>query len=229
MRVAVINEVSTVARNRDIVEALAGSGHEIINAGMRPGCAGPELTYIHIGFLSALLLNSKRVGFVVAGCGTGQGFQTSVEQFPNVFCGHLQTPLDAWLFARINAGNCVSLALNQGYGWGADVNLRLVFEQLFGGEIADGYPSHRRDSQQQSRELLHAISRVTHRSMAEIVHDLDNSVVVPVLEHPGVWDLLDVPTLEDRALAEALEFRRCGRAVARLAGDPVVGMESTLK
>ncbi len=75
--------------------------------------------------MSALLLNLKAVDFVVGGCGTGLGYLNAVMQYPGVFCGHLLTPLDAFLFARINAGNCVSLALNQGYGWAGDVNLRM--------------------------------------------------------------------------------------------------------
>ncbi len=208
MRIAVVSETSTVERNRDIIGALASRGHEVVNAGMRRTGDQPELTYIHTGFLSALLLNSRRVDFVVAGCGTGQGFQASVDQYPGVFCGHLQTPLDAWLFSRINAGNCVSLALNQGYGWGSDVNMQLIFDQLFGDETGTGYPSHRRESQQESRGLLQVVSQATHRPMADIVSDLDSRIVTPVLDFPGVWELLDVATLEDRGLAKALDLRR---------------------
>jgi ribose 5-phosphate isomerase RpiB len=35
MRIAVINETSAADRNADILAALEGRGHEIINAGMR--------------------------------------------------------------------------------------------------------------------------------------------------------------------------------------------------
>ena len=52
-------------------------------------------------------------------------------QYPGVFCGHIMTPLDAWLFRQINGGNCISLALNQGYGWAADVNLKFIFDRFF--------------------------------------------------------------------------------------------------
>lgn len=74
MKIAVINETSAADRNADILAALDGLGHEVFNVGMRHNGEKPELTYIHTGFLGALLLNTGRVDFVVGGCGTGQGF-----------------------------------------------------------------------------------------------------------------------------------------------------------
>ncbi len=207
MRIAVINETSAADRNADILVALDGRGHTLINAGMTRNGAKPELTYIHTGLLAALLLNAGRVDFVVGGCGTGQGFLNAVMQYPGVFCGHILSPLDAWLFAQINAGNCISLMLNQGYGWAADVNLRLIFDSLFSVEPGGGYPPHRQESQRQSRQILGNISTLTHRTMAEIVSALPDNVLKPVLEFPGVRTLLDVDTLQDAALKAALVAR----------------------
>jgi ribose 5-phosphate isomerase RpiB len=207
VRIAVINEVSAVERNADIVRALEGRGHELLNCGMTRGGAGPELSYIHTGFLAGLLLELGRVDFVVGGCGTGQGFMLSAMQYPGVACGHLLTPLDAFLFARINAGNCASLALNQGYGWAGDVNLRLVFDQLFTPERAKGYPPHREDPQRVARTALAALSRTTHRTMAEIVASLDEAVVGPALRFPGVQQLIYAAPISDRALATALQAK----------------------
>lgn len=208
MRIAVVTETSTVARNSDIIAALEGRGHQILNVGMRRADDDPELTYINTGFLSALILNTGRVDFVIGGCGTGQGFGIAVSQYPNVCCGHVQSPLDAWLFSRINAGNCASLTLNQGYGWGSDVNLRLTFDQLFGGQTGAGYPAHRIESQRASRELLVGTSVACHRGMADIVRDLPDGVVAPVLAFPGVWELLRTDELSDHALAQVLNDRR---------------------
>ena len=140
MRIAVVNETSAGDKNKDIVAALQDRGHTIINAGMTKNGQPPELTYIHTGFISAMLLNLKRVDFVVGGCGTGQGFLNSVVQYPGVICGHVLNSLDAWLFAQINGGNCISLALNQGYGWAGDVNLKFIFDQLLSVEFGGGYP-----------------------------------------------------------------------------------------
>lgn len=204
MKIAVINETSAADRNADIIAALAGYGHTVINAGMTENYAQPELTYIHTGLLSALLLNLKRVDFVVGGCGTGQGFLNSVMQYPGVFCGHIANSLDAWLFTQINGGNCISLMLNQGYGWAADVNLRFVFERIFSVESGVGYPPHRRESQQASRETLTRLSGMTHRPMAEIVEVIPDEILCPAVEYPGIRRLLDVESMEDSALKTAL-------------------------
>ncbi len=207
MRIAVVNETSAADRNADIMAALQGRGHEIINAGMKKNGEKPELQYIHTGFLAALLLNAHRVDLVVGGCGTGQGFLNAVVQYPGIICGHILNDLDAWLFAQINGGNCISLALNQGYGWAADVNLKFIFDRFFSVEMGQGYPSPRREPQARSRQVLQTISQATHRSMAQIVTALPDEVICPVLQYPGVQELLDVPSLIDQSLKIALENR----------------------
>src|SRR5512136_641442 len=169
MRIAVINETSAADKNVEILKALEGRGHEVFNLGNTKNGETPSLLYIHTGLMSALLLNLKAVDFVVGGCGTGLGYLNSVMQYPGVFCGHLLTPLDAFLFARINAGNCVSLALNQGYGWAGDVNLGMIFDALFTPELGSGYPAARAEPQRQGRHLLEQVSQATHRPMPEIL------------------------------------------------------------
>jgi len=194
-------------KNKDIIAALEGRGHEIINAGMTQSGAKPELTYIHTGFMAALLLNANRVDMVVGGCGTGQGFLNAVMQYPKVVCGHIITPLDAWLFTQINGGNCVSLMLNQGYGWASQQNLKFIFDALFSVESGSGYPEQRKESQKQSRQLLNTISCITHQSMAHIIQALPDDVIQPALHYPGFLDILDVKTLEDEALKNAMQMR----------------------
>lgn len=203
MRIAVVNETSAADRNADILAALEGHGHEVINAGMTKNFAKPEITYIHTGLISAILLNLKRVDFVVGGCGTGQGYLNSVMQYPGVFCGHIIDALDAWLFAQINGGNCISLMLNQGYGWAADVNLKFIFDRIFSVEQGCGYPPHRQESQRESRETLESISRLVHRPFAEIIATLPAEVVKPAIEYPGIKELIDVDSIEDELLKSA--------------------------
>jgi ribose 5-phosphate isomerase RpiB len=205
MRIAVINETSAADRNADILAALEGRGHEIINAGMRKNFEPPELQYIHTGLMTAILLNTGRVDLVVGGCGTGQGFMMSASQYPGVLCGHILTPLDAWLFAQINNGNCISLALNQGYGWAGDVNLRHIFDMYFSVEHGGGYPPHRKAPQQASRRTLGLVNELTHRSLAEIIAVLPDEVVLPTLQYPGVWEQIDAKNLADAALSRALQ------------------------
>jgi ribose 5-phosphate isomerase RpiB len=210
MRIAVINETSAADRNADILEALEGRGHTIINAGMTKTGAKPELTYIHTGLIAAILLHLDRVDFVVGGCGTGQGFLNSAMQYPGVFCGHILDALDAWLFTQINGGNCISLALNQGYGWAADVNLKFIFDRIFSVERGCGYPPHRQDSQRQSQETLATISALAHRPFADIVATLPGEVVEPVLDYPGVRELIDAASIPDPNLKVAF-LARIGR------------------
>ncbi len=183
MRVAVVSEVSARDKNGDIVSALQACGQEVLNAGMTGAEGEPELTYIHTGLIAAALLNMGAVDMAVGGCGTGQGFLNSVMQYPNVLCGLIQNPLDAFLFSQINAGNCVSLALNKGYGWAGDLNLRYIFEKLFAAPPGGGYPPHRSESQAQSRERLRHISEATHKPFEYIVRALDKEIVYTVLAH----------------------------------------------
>jgi ribose 5-phosphate isomerase RpiB len=183
MRIAVVSEVSARARNIHILSALKELGHDVLNAGMADEDGGVELTYIHTGFMAAALLNWGAADFVVGGCGTGQGFLNSAMQYPNVFCGLIQEPLDAFLFSRINAGNCVSLALNKGYGWAGELNLRYIFEKLFSGRPGEGYPPKRSASQADSRRVLMRVSQAAHRPFDEIVAGLDGDIVQTALSH----------------------------------------------
>jgi len=207
MKIAVINETSAGDKNKDIIAALDGLDHQVLNVGMKKSGGTPELTYIDTGFLAALLLNTKRVDFVIGGCGTGQGFLNSVMQYPGVFCGHIISPLDAWLFTQINGGNCISLALNQSYGWAGDVNLKFIFEKLFSVESGAGYPEHRKASQEQSRKTLIDISQKIHFPFELIIEKMDSNIIEKVLRFLGVWDLLDVENIENARLRDTLTKR----------------------
>ena len=190
MRIAVINEISAAAKNADILRALEGRGHELFNLGNTSSDDTLQLQYIHTGLMSALLLHLKAVNFVVGGCGTGLGYLNSVLQYPGVVCGHILSPLDAWLFSRINDGNCVSLALNQGYGWAGEINLKMIFNELFTSDKGNGFPAHRAEPQRKSREILSEISTATHKSFPEILRVLPSFVTKPTLDYPAFKPVL---------------------------------------
>ncbi|MCV5991178.1 RpiB/LacA/LacB family sugar-phosphate isomerase, partial [Escherichia coli] len=80
-----------------------------------------HLTYIHLGIMASILLNSKAVDFVVTGCGTGQGALMSCNLHPGVVCGYCLEPSDAFLFNQINNGNAISLAFAKGFGWAGEL------------------------------------------------------------------------------------------------------------
>ncbi len=205
MKIAVLNEISAADKNVDILKALDGRGHEVLNLGNTQSGDDPGLLYIHTGLMSALLLHLKAVDFVIGGCGTGIGFLNAVMQYPGVFCGHLLNPLDAFLFARINAGNCISLALNQGYGWAGDVNLRMLFDALFTPETGSGYPPQRAEPQRQGRELLARTSLATHRPMPEILALLPEEIIKPALNYPAFRPVLETSAANDVEIRPVLE------------------------
>jgi len=193
MRIAVINEVSARDKNKLILEALAtATDAEVFNIGMCDTDA-PELglTYIHTGFMAALALASGAADFVVGGCGTGQGFLISAMQYPGVYCGLLSDPLDAWLFSQINGGNCAALALNKGFGWAGDINLKYIFEKLFSDESGQGYPIHRRESQKESRRLLAGVNRAAHKEFPDIINHIDKSMLSAVTAHKSFMEFMD--------------------------------------
>lgn len=195
MKIAVINEVSASLRNEDIMKALhKTTDAEILNVGMKTPEQMPSLTYIHTSYMAAILLNTGSCDFVVGGCGTGQAFLNGVLQFPRIVCGLIVQPLDGWLFSQINGGNCVSLPLNKGYGWAANVNLEYTFEKLFKDPAGAGYPRERAESQGQSRKKLAEISKMTHKDLTQILLDTDSEILkaiagtdsfMEVLEHGG--------------------------------------------
>ncbi len=207
MRIAVINEVSASLKNGAIVQALRETGHEVLNLGMTDPGQKPQLTYLHTGLMAALVLNLDIAQCVVGGCGTGQGFMNSAMLYPGVFCGLLSEPLDAWLFSRINKGNCVSLPLNKGYGWASEQNLKLLFAELFAEEKDGGYPPDRAESQRESRERLLEVSSASHRKLEEILPSL------------GSW--LTYPVFTSQAFRQSLAFAKEGELLSccrRLAG-----------
>jgi hypothetical protein len=137
-------------------------------------------------------------------------------QYPGVFCGHILNDLDVWLFAQINGGNCISLALNQGYGWAAEVNLRFIFDRLLTVERGAGYPAHRAAPQKEYRTKLAGVSVITHRPFAEIISTLPDDALLPAVEYPGMKELIQVDSIEDSALKDAFTMR-IGANVGRFA------------
>ena len=71
MKIALINENSQAAKNGIICETLKKvvepMGHEVYNYGMYTAEDAAPLTYVQIGILSAILLNSGAADLVQAG------------------------------------------------------------------------------------------------------------------------------------------------------------------
>ena len=177
MKIALINENSQAAKNNIIETALKNvvepMGHEVMNYGMYTAEDEAQLTYVQVGLLTAILLNSKAVDFVVTGCGTGMGAMLAANSFPGVVCGHAQDPVDAFTFSQINAGNALALPFAKGFGWGAELNLGYIFEKLFGQEMGQGYPKERAQIMAKNRNILNDVKKITHKDMMSILKEID--------------------------------------------------------
>ena len=181
MKIALINENSQAAKNELIFKTLESVakplGHEVYNYGMYTAEDEAQLTYVQIGILSAVLLNSKACDFVITGCGTGEGAMLACNSFPGVLCGHVVDPTDAYQFTQVNNGNAIAMPFAKGWGWGCELNLQYVFEKLFCSEWGLGYPRERAVPEQRNKKILDEVKKVTHTDMVHILKNLDRDLV----------------------------------------------------
>ena len=175
MKIALINENSQAAKNPIIYNALNAAalkyGHTVDNYGM----TSPEdkpLTYVQNGLLAGILLNSGACDFVVTGCGTGEGAMLALNSFPKVLCGLVIEPSDAYLFGQINDGNAIAMPFAKGFGWGAELNLENVFENLFKAPFGGGYPKERVVPEQRNKKILDSVKEITHTPMITILKNI---------------------------------------------------------
>ena len=181
MKIALINENSQAAKNGIIEAALKKvvepMGHEVINYGMYTAEDDAQLTYVQVGILTAVLLNSGAVDYVITGCGTGEGAMLACNSFPGVICGHVADALDAYTFSQINNGNAISLPFAKGFGWGGEKNLEYIFEKLWCEEGGQGYPRERAAVMAKNRNILNDVKKVAYRDLADILKDIDQDLV----------------------------------------------------
>jgi len=181
-KIALINETSQASKNQMIFDSLlklAGKeGHYVMNFGTYGAEDKTQLTYVEVGLLTAILLNTKCVDFVVTGCGTGEGAMLAANSFPNVLCGHIVDPSDAYMFMQINDGNAVSFPFAKGFGWGAELNLEYCFRELFSHESGNGYPKDRVIPEQRNKKILDEVKKITHNDMLTIVKNIDKEFLL---------------------------------------------------
>lgn len=162
MKIALINETSQAVKNEIIYNTLnkvaSKYNHDVDNYGMI-NADSEQLTYVQNGLLAAILLNSGACDFVVTGCGTGMGAMLALNSFPNVLCGLIIDPSDAFMFGQINDGNAIALPFAKGFGWGAELNLEYIFEKLLVGERGLGYPKERAVPMKANREILNQVKK----------------------------------------------------------------------
>ncbi|HET5683243.1 TPA: RpiB/LacA/LacB family sugar-phosphate isomerase [Streptococcus pneumoniae] len=177
MKIALINENSQASKNHIIYDSLKEAtdkkGYQLFNYGMRGEEGESQLTYVQNGLMAAILLNTKAVDFVVTGCGTGVGAMLALNSFPGVVCGLAVDPTDAYLYSQINGGNALSIPYAKGFGWGAELTLKLMFERLFAEEIGGGYPRERVIPEQRNARILNEVKQITHNDLMTILKTID--------------------------------------------------------
>ena len=208
MRIALINENSQAAKNglieatlRKVVEPM---GHTVDNYGMYSAEDEAQLTYVQCGLLASLLLNTGAADYVVTGCGTGEGAMLACNSFPGVLCGHLVDPSAGFMFAQINDGNCAAIPFAKDFGWGAELKLEMIFQQLFGFGHGNGYPKERVVPEQRNKKILDGVKALTYRPLIDILKDLDADFVRATIAGKHFAELF-YPNCKDAAIADFLK------------------------
>lgn len=205
MRIALINENSQAAKNSLILDSLKAvvepMGHTVDNYGMYAADDEAQLTYVQAGILGAILLNSGAADYVITGCGTGEGAMLAMNSFPNVICGHVEDPVDAYTFAHVNDGNAVAIPFAKGFGWGGELNLTYIFEKLFGFGHGQGYPKERVVPEQRNKKILDGVRAVTLRPLTECLDGIDQELVKGAVAGAKFQELF-FANCKDQAIAD---------------------------
>ena len=157
------------------------------------GCFADEpysFSYIEIAIAVSLLLASEAVDFVVTGCSSGQGMMLACNSLPNVICGYVENPQDAFLFGRINDGNAVSIPLGLNFGWAGEINLQCTIEKLFTAPFGIGYPPEDARRKRQDTLLLKNINTLTKRKAIDVFQQLDEVLIQKVFRKKNVFEYI---------------------------------------
>ena len=176
MKIALMMENSQANKNAIILNELNAvadeKGFPVYNVGMSDE-NDHHLTYIHLGIMASILLNSKA------------GALMSLNIHPGVVCGYCIDPADAFLFAQINNGNALSLPFAKGFGWGAELNVRFIFEKAFTGRNGEGYPPERKEPQVRNAGILNTVkAAVVKENYLDTLRAIDPELVKTAVSGP---------------------------------------------
>ena len=191
MKIAVVQASSQASKNEMLYTYTKkyAKDAEVINF----GCFVDEdeqFTYVEIALLIGMLINSHTVDFVVTGCSSGQGMMIACNSLPNLICGYLPTPQDAYLFGRINDGNVASLPLGLNYGWAGEINLKVTLQQLFEEPFGVGYPLKDVKRKQEDTKKIKALNQLCKKDIIEFLNEIDSSFINKVLSKKNVIDYI---------------------------------------
>ena len=193
MKIALVMEWSQAPKNEIVYQALKEvaekHGHTVDNYGQY-NAEDHRMTYNQGAILISTILQSGAADFVITGCGTGEGASIAANAMPGVCCGLAVEPLDAFLFTQVNNGNCLSFPFAKGFGWGAEINLRYMFEALFEKEPGGGYPESAAASEKKNAKILNDLKKVAHQDIKYIIKNADRELVQASFGGPNTLKLL---------------------------------------
>lgn len=192
MRVAVIQ--GTTRRNMNLllfesVKKAVQSSDEVLNFGIFEE-ENEQYSYVEIAILISFLMESGAVDFVVTGCSSGQGMMLACNSLPDLLCGYIENPQDAFLFGRINGGNVASLPLGLNFGWKGELNLQYTLDKLFDGEFGMGYPENEAERKRLEASALKSLNRLTKRSWEELLDQIPKDNLNKLLQRKIVMNAI---------------------------------------
>ncbi len=192
MRVAVIQ--GTTRRNMNLllfesVKKAVQSSDEVLNFGIFEE-ENEQYSYVEIAILISFLMESGAVDFVVTGCSSGQGMMLACNSLPDLLCGYIENPQDAFLFGRINGGNVASLPLGLNFGWQGELNLQYTLDKLFDGEFGMGYPENEAERKRLEASALKNLNRLTKRSWEELLEQIPKDILNKLLQRKIVMNAI---------------------------------------
>lgn len=181
MKIAVVQASSQISKNDKLFQYTRAYAKdaEVINYGCFSDDA-ERYSYLEIALLIGMLINEKKVDFVVTGCSSGQGMMLACNSMPGVLCGYAPTPKDAYLFAQINNGNVISLPLGEEYTYAGEKNLEETLKALFSEPFGGGYPkseAKRKIADANQLKMMKAKAQISFQSFVE---ELDDELVMKV-------------------------------------------------
>ena len=188
MKIAFINGTRQSNKNREIfskLEVIANKyNHEVYNIGMYND--EYDLSYVEIGVLVSILINSSLFDFIITGCTSGQGISIVCNSFPNVICGHIENSYDAYSFMQVNAGNVVSIPFTDEL----NINYEEIFDSLLKEDRGYGYPKDHFDRQRFDRLVVNEIRNITHKDYLSILKEFDKNMLIKIVNYKEMKELI---------------------------------------
>jgi ribose 5-phosphate isomerase RpiB len=206
MKIAVIQASTQIDKNSLLYEETKRATQHLNADVYHFGVTDLEenFSYIQIALCIGLLINTKSLDYVISGCSSGNGMAIACNSLPNVICGYLPTPNDAYLFGRITRGNCASLPLGLNFGWAGELNIRFILEKLFEEPLDIDYPKEAATRKLQDANTLKMVKKYGQTNMMEILTNLPTSITRPIFVKRDLMEFI----LQNGEENELLKFCR---------------------